>query len=82
MNQTAGFDEAFSRSNILYVQLRQKQDINVCGGLRGKVKSAHQQISIPASFPQLFNLPHIGQCIRSSGLVNDLVVMFLNIEEG
>ena len=61
------------------MQLRQKQDINVCGGLRGKVKSAHQQISIPASFPQLFNLPHIGQCIRSSGLVNDLVVMFLNI---
>ena len=61
------------------MQLRQKKDKNDCGGLRGKVKSAHQQISISASFPQLFNLPHIGQCIRSSGLVNDLVVMFLNI---
>ncbi len=64
------------------MQLRQKQDINVCGGFQGKVKSAHQQISIPASFPQLLNLPHIGQCIRSSGLVNDLVFMFLNNGEG
>ena len=64
------------------MQLRQKQDINVCAGFQGKVKSAGQQISIPASFPQLFNLPHIGQCIRSKGLVNDLVVMFLNIGEG
>ena len=82
MNQTAGFDEAFSLSNILYVQLRQKQDITVCGGLRGKVKSAHQQCSNPSSFPQLLDLPHIGHCDRSRELVIDLVVIFLITGEG
>ena len=59
------------------MQLRQKQEITVCGGLLGKVKSAHQQCSSPASFPQLLDLPHIGHFVRSRGLVIDLVVMFL-----